>query len=327
MKALLSTEKLNAVFTQVVDHAVPEPKQGQVLIKAEYSSINFKDALAVTGKGKIFKALPLIGGIDVSGTVEASKAPNIKKGDYVLITGCGLGETHDGGYSQYVVDYAQNVITRNKNLSAREAMIYGTAGFTAALCLERLLQNGQTPEMGPILVTGATGGVGQFAITFFSKMGFEVHALTSKRELVSRLKEIGAKEVIFTSQLTLGDRPLETVRYGGAVDSLGGTTLSKILAHVQLWGNVASVGLADTFQLQSTVMPFILRGVSLIGISSNNTPLALRQKIWQRLANDLKPANLESYVNETVGLNDVLNVAQRMLSRQTYGRTLVDLSK
>jgi acrylyl-CoA reductase (NADPH) len=324
MKALRSQKTNAGVTSRVEDIATPQLAEGSVLIRAEYSGLNYKDALGVTGKGSIFKTLPITGGIDVSGTVEQSLSPAFKKGDFVLVNGGGLGETHDGGYAEFVVEKAENIVLRAKTLSAREAMIYGTAGFTAALCLERLLQNGQTPEKGPILVTGASGGVGQFAVTFFAKMGFEVHALTGKRELASRLEAIGAKKVIFTSQLELGSRPLESVRYGGAIDNIGGATLAGVLAHTQLWGNVASVGLASSHELHASVMPFILRGVSLIGISSNNTPRDLRIKIWERLATELKPEKLEDYISQVIRLEDVPDSATKMLNRESHGRTLIE---
>jgi acrylyl-CoA reductase (NADPH) len=325
MKCLISTKEEKTVRTALGEKPIRPLNSGEVLIHNEYSSINYKDALGVTGKGSIFKTFPIVGGIDAAGTVEESKDPSIQKGDFVLVTGCGLGETHDGGYSEAVIEPAENIVIRPTHLSAREAMIYGTAGFTAALALERMMLNGQKPEMGPILVTGATGGVGQFAISFFHKMGFEVHALTGKRQMSARLTEIGAKKIVFTSQLDLGERPLESVRYGGVVDNLGGNTLSKLVAHVNLWGNVCSIGLAEGHELKTSVMPLILRGVSVIGISSNNTPRDLRLKIWDRLSSDLKPENLSSFLSETIHLQDVLAASQRMLDRQTHGRIVVEI--
>lgn len=323
MQALVSEKIDGKIRTQLKNLELPSLSAGEVLIKSEYSSLNYKDALAITGTGPIFKSLPMIGGIDVAGTVEKSNDPKVKVGDFVVVTGCGLGETHNGGYGQYVIENATNVVLRPSHLSSRESMIYGTAGFTAALCLERMIHNGQTPEMGPILVTGASGGVGQFAVRFFTEAGFQVHAVTGKHALASRLEQLGAKKVIFTSQLELGSRPLESICYGGIVDNVGGKTLAGLISHVQLWGNVACVGLAESAELHTTVMPMILRGVTLLGISSNNTPWPLRQKIWTRLGGDLKPENLESFVSQTVQLNDLLSAAQDMLARKTYGRTLV----
>ncbi|MCB0350073.1 MAG: YhdH/YhfP family quinone oxidoreductase [Bdellovibrionales bacterium] len=325
MRSLRSTKNEKKVTTSLVDQGIPNLKNDQILIRAEYSSLNYKDALGVTGKGQIFKVLPITGGIDVAGTVEKSNSPRFNKGEKVLITGCGLGETRDGGYSEYVVDHEKNVVKIPAGLSTRDVMIYGTAGFTAALCVERMMQNGQIPEMGPILVTGASGGVGQFAVSFFSQLGFEVHALTSKQKLISHLKKIGANEVILTSQFELGNKPLESVRFGGAVDNLGGDTLSRILAHTQLWGNVACVGLAASHELHTTVMPLILRGVSLLGISSNNTNWDLRIKIWQRLSSDLKPKDLDSFISDTIGLNEIVSTAENMIAQKTYGRTIVKI--
>lgn len=327
MKCLQTQFENKKISTSVREVKLRDLQDGEVLIHNEYSSLNYKDALGVTGRGQIFKTFPIIGGIDAAGTIEDSRDANFKKGDFVLITGCGLGETHNGGYAEFVIENAKNVVLRPTHLSAREAMIYGTAGFTAALCLERMTQNNQTPEMGPLLVTGATGGVGQFAISFFSKAGYEVHALTGKRELANRLTEIGAKKVIFTSQLELGERPLESIRYGGAIDNIGGPTLSRLLATTQLWGNVCSIGLADSAELKTTVMPFILRGVSLLGVSSNNAPQNLRLKIWDRLASDLKPDHLEIFVTEVIQLDDITAKSEQMLARQSHGRILVNFER
>lgn len=323
MKCLLTKNENKKISTAISEVKVRDLQDGEVLIHTEYSSLNYKDALGVTGRGPIFKNFPIIGGIDAAGTVVDSRASQVKKGEFVLVTGGGLGETRDGGYAEYIIDNVKNIVLRPTHLSAREAMIYGTAGFTAALCVERMIQNGQIPEMGPLLVTGATGGVGQFAISFFSKLGYEVHALTGKRELAGRLTEIGAKKVIFTSQLELGERPLESIRYGGAIDNIGGATLGRILATTNLWGNVCSVGMADSAELQTTVFPLILRGVSLLGISSNNTPRNIRLKIWERLASDLKPDHLDNFVSAVITLDDVVAKSEHMLSRQTHGRILI----
>jgi NADPH2:quinone reductase len=205
-------------------------------------------------------------------------------------------------------------------------MILGTAGFTAGLALKRLLQNGQTPSIGPLLVTGASGGVGQFAIELFTRSGFEVWALTGKTHLHDRLKELGAKRVLSFDDVPLSSKPLDRGLLGGIVDNLGGAFLAGILPQVRLWGNIACVGLASGHELNTTVLPFILRGVSLIGVSSNNTPRPLREKIWQSLSGDLKPKNLEKYVSQVVGLEDVLATASDMLARKTHGRVLVDLN-
>ncbi|MFW7379462.1 MAG: YhdH/YhfP family quinone oxidoreductase [Oligoflexus sp.] len=309
----------------LVDLNADQLDAGDVLIQAKYSSVNYKDALGATGKGRIYKKLPIVGGIDVSGTVVASNDPSLAVGSEVLVTGCGLGESHDGGYSEYVRVPASWVIPLPEGLSLREAMIYGTAGFTAGLCVHRLQVNDQTPDKGPIVVTGASGGVGSFAIQMLAKQGFDVIAVSGKADAVTYLKDLGAKEVVRPEDLELGERPLESVRFGGAIDNVGGSLLEGLLRHTNLWGNIASVGLAADFRFQNTVMPFILRGVSLLGISSANCPRSLRLQIWKNLAGPLKPDQLEAIQQETVRLEDLATVFQRMIDRQIRGRVLVEI--
>jgi acrylyl-CoA reductase (NADPH) len=324
-RALICNKKDKTVTTSLIEMDSPYLEKDEVLIQAEYSSINYKDALGVTGRGAIFKQWPIIPGIDVAGTVLESRSKEFQKNDHVLVTGCGLGETHNGGYSELVKEHAKNIIHLPKGLSLRDAMIYGTAGFTAALCLMRMNINGQKPEMGPILITGASGGVGQLAISIFKKGGYTVHALTGKKDLELKLMSLGAEKVHQLNELTLSQTPLASVRFGGIVDNVGGEILAGLLPQVELWGNVASVGLASGAEFKTTVMPFILRGVSLLGISSNNTPRAMRQKIWEHLSSDWKPENLDEFVTHTVGLEDIVNVSEQILARQHHGRTIVKL--
>lgn len=297
-----------------------------VTIEVQYSSINYKDALAVTGKGKILKSFPLIPGIDAAGVVVSSKDPRFKPGQEVFVTGCGIGESDNGGYTQYLTVNPDYLITKPQGLSLRESMILGTAGFTAALALKRMLHNGQRPEQGPILITGASGGVGSFAVELFARAGFTVHALSGKKEAAPVLKALGATEVLTPDELQLGQRPLESVKFGGAVDNVGGELLAKVLAHTQLWGNVASIGLAASHELHTTVMPFILRGVSLLGTSSNNTPWNLRQEIWQALSGPWKPKNLEATLTHTVSLNELPQACDDLINRKVRGRMLVSLA-
>lgn len=298
---------------------------GEVLLAVNYSSINYKDALAVTGKGKILKRYPLIPGIDAAGVVLESSDQRFLPGHEVIVTGCGIGENEDGGYSEHMRVDANSVVPRPEGLSLREAMILGTAGFTAALALKRMLINGQVPKMGPILVTGASGGVGGFAVELFAREGFTVHAVSGKETAIDILKTRGATEVLLPDQLSLGTRPLESVRFGGAVDSVGGELLGHVLAHTQLWGNVASIGMAAGHELHMTVMPFILRGVSLLGTSSNNTPMDLRLELWRLLSGTWKPKHLDSYVARTVGLSGVTKACEDLLARKIQGRILVDI--
>jgi acrylyl-CoA reductase (NADPH) len=298
---------------------------GEVLVEVHYSSVNYKDALAITGRGKILKRHPLIPGIDAAGIVIESSDRRFVPGQKILVTGGGIGENDDGGYTERLRLRADTVVPCPEGLSLREAMILGTAGFTAALALDRMRINGQTPEMGPILITGASGGVGGFAVELFARAGFTVHALSGKPSAAGALRSRGAAEVLMPEQLALGSRPLESVKFGGAVDNVGGELLGRILAHIQLWGNVAAIGLAAGHDLQTTVMPFILRGVSLLGVSSNNTPMDQRLKLWRLLSTSWKPAKLEDYVARTVFLPEVARACEELLARKIQGRLLVDI--
>lgn len=299
----------------------------EVIIEGHYSSVNYKDALAATGKGKILRRFPLIGGIDIAGTVVSAKAGGFHVGDPVVITGCGLGELYDGGYSEFLSAPAESVIPLPKGMSLEESMILGTAGFTAALSLYRLEQNGQTPQRGPIVISGASGGVGSIATTLLASQGYEVWAVSGKDSATKFLEELGARKVLAPQQLELGQRPLESVRFAGAIDNVGGEFLAGLLRHVDLWGNVASVGLAGGEELNATVMPFILRGVSLLGISSNNCPRPLRLELWRRLAGLWKPKHLHRIHHQTVTLDNLTTVFDELLNRRLIGRVVVDLKR
>lgn len=297
---------------------------GDVTVRVHYSSLNYKDALAVTGRGKILRQLPLNPGIDAAGVVISSGYAHFRPGDRVLVTGCGHGEQVDGGFAEVLRVRGSNLIALPDGLSLREAMILGTAGFTAALALDRLTHNGQAPTMGAILITGASGGVGSFATQIFAQAGYEVHAVSGKTERAEYLRGLGARTVITPEDLALGQRPLESVRWGGAVDNVGGQTLARLLAHIEPWGNVAAVGLTGGAEVGTTVMPFILRGISVLGISSTNAPLRTRLQIWQRLAGPWKPHQIESLITRTIGLDQIADAAEDMLARRTFGRILVD---
>lgn len=298
--------------------------EGDVVVRVHYSGVNYKDALAATGKGAILKKFPLNAGIDFSGVVESSKAPQYSKGDQVLVNGCGLGEIHDGGLAEYARVPADWVIPVPKGLDLKECMVLGTAGFTAALAIHRMLLNGQSIDNGPIVVTGASGGVGSNAVSMLSSLGFETIAISGRREFDDYLISLGASKVCSAEQLGLSDRPLDKSLFGGAIDNVGGKLLSQILAHTHLWGCVASIGLADTHKFDATVFPFILRGVSMLGVSSTNCPMPLRREIWQRLGDDLKPNCLNKILTEEVKLADVSPVFDQLLARKRYGRTVVN---
>ncbi|WP_454830581.1 YhdH/YhfP family quinone oxidoreductase [Pseudoxanthomonas wuyuanensis] len=304
--------------------SLDELSPGEVVIKAAYSSVNFKDALAGTGQGKILRRFPLVGGIDVAGHVVASTDPAFKEGDPVLVTGCGLSESRDGGYSEYVRLQAHWVIPLPTGLDLRESMILGTAGFTAALALYRMLDNRQTPELGPLAVTGATGGVGSLAVDIFSRAGFQVHAISGKPEHADFLKAIGASEVLGRDALAT-QRPMETARFGGGLDNVGGPMLASLLAQTAPYGNVATAGLAASHQLDTTVMPFIIRGVSLVGVASAGTARGIRDDIWRHLADDWKPAHLDAICTRETTLGGLSEVFDVMLAGASRGRTLVKI--
>lgn len=295
---------------------------GEVVIRTAYSSVNFKDALAGTGQGKILRRFPLVGGIDVAGHVVASTDAKFKEGDEVLVTGCGLSETRDGGYGEYARLESKWVIALPKGLSLRESMILGTAGFTAALALLRMTENRQTPALGPLAVAGATGGVGSLAVDIFSRAGFDVHAISGKPEHADYLTSIGASQVLGRDALATA-RPMESARFGGGLDNVGGPMLASLLAQTEPYGNVASAGLAATAELDTTVMPFIIRGVSLLGVASAGTARDIRETVWERLAGEWKPRHLDRICTREASLAQLPDVFATMLSGGSQGRTLV----
>jgi NADPH2:quinone reductase len=268
-----------------------------------------------------------VGGIDVSGVVVSSADPRLSPGDRVLVTGCGLGEVHDGGYAEYLRVPADWVIPLPPRLGLFEAMAIGTAGFTAALALQRLEDNHQSPHMGPVLVTGATGGVGSYAIALLHQQGYRVTALSGKLEHAGYLRDLGAEQVLDRHGLSMGQRPLEKALWGGAIDNVGGEVLGWITRTVSPWGNIVAVGLAGGTRLQTTVMPFILRGVSLLGVSSANCPLSWRRRLWERLAGELYPRKLEAIVTETITLDGLPGVFARMMDGRLVGRVVVKIKK
>ena len=297
---------------------------GEVVVKAVYSSVNYKDALAGTGAGKILRRFPLVGGIDVAGHVVASTDPAIREGDAVLVTGSGLSENRDGGYGEYARLDAKWVVPLPPGLDLREAMILGTAGFTAALGLLRMVENRQTPDLGPLAVTGATGGVGSLAVAIFRTAGFDVHAISGKPEHAAYLKALGASEVLGRDALAT-TKPMESTRFGGGLDNVGGPMLASLLAQTAPYGNVASAGLAASHELEATVMPFIIRGVSLLGVASAGTARDIRDEVWRRLANEWKPTTLDAICTREIGMDGLPDVFRNMLGGGSVGRTLVRL--
>lgn len=307
--------------------SLDELTAGEVVVRVAYSGLNYKDALAITGKGSIMRAYPRVAGIDLAGTVEASDDSAYRPGDRVLATGAGLGEWLDGGLAEYARVPAQVLVPLPPPLGLLEAMALGTAGFTAALALQRMLDNHQAPEMGPIVVTGATGGVGSIALALFRQAGFTPVAITGKPAEADYLRGLGAAEVIERSRLDAGTKPLEKALWGGAVDNLGGQMLTYLTRTVRPWGNIACIGLAQSATLETTVMPFILRGVSLLGIHSVDLPRPLRLAIWDKLAGPWRLRDLERrIVRAVIGLDEVMAACRELVAGRARGRYVVRLA-
>lgn len=300
---------------------------GDVVIRAHWSDVNYKDALAGSGKGKILKRFPLIGGIDVAGQVYSSVDPRFKEGDPVLVVGCGLSEYHDGGYAEYVRVPGDWVVPLPEALSLRDSMAIGTAGFTAGIAVDRMEHNGQRADGGPILVNGATGGVGSFAIDMFAGLGYRVTAFTGKRDADDYLKTLGASDICYRGEVEMSTRALDKARWGGAVDNVGGEELGWLTRTVMPSGNIASIGLAGGIALNTTVMPFILRGVNLLGINSIYISTETRDRIWRRLGTDLRPRHMDKIVTRTVDLDDLPGVFDDFVAGTNTGRTLVRIAQ
>jgi len=298
---------------------------GDVLIKVSHSTINYKDALAATGTGRILRTFPLVGGIDLAGTVVSSEHAEFAAGDAVLVNGCGLSETRDGGYAEYARVNADSVVPIPAGLDAAQAMQIGTAGYTAALAIHRMEQNGQSPDGGPIVVTGATGGVGSVALDMLDGRGYETVAVTGKKEQSDYLQRIGARQILLRDEIDLGKRPMEKAQWGGAIDNLGGDYLTWLTRTVDYGGNIASIGLAASFELNTTVIPFILRAVCLLGINSVDTPRDLRLQVWQRIGTDLKPRHLDVIGSRTIGLDELPDAFQAYIDGTVTGRTVVEI--
>ena len=316
-------KNIEANFQQL---SIDDLTEGSVVVKVNYSSINYKDALAATGAGQILRQYPLNGGIDLAGEIVSSEDSRYKIGQSVLVCGCGLSETADGGYAEYARVCGDCIVTLPEGLSERDAMAIGTAGFTAALAVIRMEQMDQSPDMGPIIVTGASGGVGSFAIDLLAQRGYEVHAFTGKADHADYLKSLGAIQIINRNDLEMGTRPLERAIFGGAVDSVGGDTLAWLTRTVVPFGNIASIGLAGGYKLETTVMPFILRGVSLIGINSIEMPTEMRNNAWVRLGTDLKPKHIDNIVTREIPFDELPGAFDDYLKGAIIGRTVVKIS-
>ena len=308
-----------------VDMTLDDLDPGEVVIRAVYSSVNYKDALAATGAGKIIRRFPCNGGVDVAGVVESSQDARFKPGDEVIVTGYDMGVAHDGGFAEYVRVPAAWVVLLPHGLTLYQAMVLGTAGFTAALSIHRLEQNDLKPANGPVLVTGATGGVGSLAVSMLSQLGYHVVAVTGKDSEHAYLKSLGASEVLPRSAIDLNStRPLEKAQWAGALDAVGGTTLAWLTRSMLQNGVIASFGNAGGAEFHTTVYPFILRGVRLIGIDSANSAMPLREKLWQRMAHELLPSQLDALAH-TIPFTHLPDAFQEMMHGQSHGRKVVEI--
>lgn len=327
-KAYRLTQTGTTVQAGFVDCTLDELDPGDVVVRVAYSDVNYKDALAATGKGKILRRPTCIGGIDLAGTVVSSAHPHVAAGDEVCAAGFDLGVAHDGGYAQYARVPGDWLTKLPPGLSLWESMALGTAGFTAAMGIVRMEENGLTPANGPVIVSGATGGVGSIAIAALARLGYEVVALTGKEDQAAWLKRLGASDVMLRSSLDLAKvRPLDKARWAGAVDNLGGDVLAWMASTMTFRGVIASVGLAASANLPTTVLPFILRGVSLLGINSTDCPTAaMRATVWRRLATDMKPPLLDEMCR-TIPFPQLPDVFADFINANVTRRVVVDLNR
>ncbi len=323
-KAYLTTQEGKTSKTELVDFSVDQLDAGEVLISVDYSTVNYKDALSATGAGRIIRRFPCIGGIDLAGTVEASSDAAFKPGDKVIAHSYDVGVAHHGGYARKARMPASWLVPVPSGMTTFDAMTYGTAGFTAAQAVHRMQHDGLHPAMGPVLVNGATGGVGMVAIELLSKLGYDVIAVTGKEKDVDLLKSIGAKDVLIRGQFEMTEKPLGAETYAGAVDNLGGEQLSWLTRVMKVGGTIASIGLAQGWEVKTTVMPFILRGVSLLGIDSVNCPMSLRRELWSKLANEWKCEKLASHCR-TVSFAELPSVFDAYVKGAVTGRTVVKI--
>lgn len=325
-KALVVDKTENDFTVNVKQLTTQDLPAGDVLIKVSYSSVNYKDGLASTPNGKIVRSYPFIPGIDLAGVVVSSNDSRFKAGDEVIATSYEIGVSHFGGYSEYAQIPAEWVVGLPEGLSLKEAMVYGTAGFTAALSVQRLEENGLTPDKGSVLVTGATGGVGSIAVAILAKRGYHVVASTGKQSEHDFLLEIGASEILSREDVA-GEkiRALDKQLWAGAVDPVGGKTLASILSKITYNGSVAVSGLTGGGDVPTTVFPFILRGINLLGIDSVYCPMETRIALWKRMATDFKPDNLLKVINSEVSLEELPNVLSSILKGEARGRTIVKL--
>jgi len=327
-KAYKLTEVDKKIRAGFVDMTLDELDPGEVVVRVAYSDVNYKDALAATGKGRILRRAACVGGIDLSGTVVSSSDARFAKGDAVLAVGYDLGVAHHGGYAEYARLPADWVTRMPQGMTLWDAMAFGTAGFTAGIAVVRMEQNGLKPANGPVIVDGATGGVGSIAIAGLARLGYHVVALTSKASESEWLKKLGAREILLRKDLNLEKiKPLDKAMWAGAVDNLGGDVLAWMCSTMKVNGVIASVGLAASPDLKTTVMPFILRGASLLGINSTDSPdEKIRREVWRRLAGDLRPPMLKEMCR-TIRFSELPSVFQDFIDAKVSRRIVVDVNE
>ncbi|HWL11812.1 MAG TPA: acryloyl-CoA reductase [Ureibacillus sp.] len=324
--ALVVNKQEEQFSVEIQKLTVNDLPEGEVLIRVQYSGVNYKDSLAAIPNGNIVKNYPFVPGIDLAGVVVSSEDPRFKEGDEVIATSYEIGVSHFGGYSEYARIPGQWIVPLPKGLTLKEAMTIGTAGFTAALSVLRLEDNNVAPEKGKVLVAGATGGVGSFAVSILSKLGFEVEASTGKESEAEYLKKIGAASIVSRDEVYDGKiRALGKQKWAAAVDPVGGEPLAALLSQIQYGGSVAVSGLTAGTSVPTSVFPFILRGVNLLGIDSVYCDMETRLKVWERLATDFKPADLEEVIQQEVTLKELPEVLPTLLKGQARGRILVKL--
>ncbi len=323
-KALLVSKEQDIVEHQIHQLSVDDLPKGDVLVAVKYSSLNYKDSLAVLGRGKIVRKYPMIPGVDLTGTVISSDSPDFQLGDEVLLTGWYVGERHWGGFTQQARLKSEWLIPMPEGLDGLRAMAIGSAGLTAMLCVMALEDQGVTPEHGTILVTGASGGVGGVAVALLAGLGFSVAAVTGNRDNDDYLYQLGAREIIDRSELEYPARPLEVPRWDGAIDTVGGKVLARLLAEMKYGGTVAATGLTGGSDLHTTVMPFILRAIKMVGVEVTTCPVPLRKTAWARLAREL-PDDLLQQIFKVISLEEVPAFAEKLLAGQVNGRVVVDL--
>ena len=325
-RALRIDNRDGDIVSGFAELTLDELTPGNVVIKVSHSTINDKDALAATGAARILRHYPLNGGIDLAGEVVSSQDPGLATGTPVLVNGCGLSETVDGGFAEYARVDSASVVPIPAGMDAHQAMQIGTAGYTAALAIHRLEQNGQRPESGPVIVTGATGGVGSIAIDMLDGRGYEVIAVTGKPDEKEYLEAIGARRILLRDEIEFGKRPMEKAEWAGAIDNLGGEYLAWLTRTTGYGGNIASVGLASGIKLETTVMPFILRAVCLLGINSVDTPRDLRLAVWSRIGGDLRPRRLARIGQRAIRFDDLPEAFQAYIDGTVTGRTVVEIA-